>query len=100
MVVTRGCSGFTLAELLVAMAVTVVALGLVASLVRPVSMAFQSLPEAADAQQRLRVAVQRRCRDGPREPSPRGRPCCRADGAASRSGRARRDAPSTTRSPP
>jgi len=63
MVVTRGCSGFTLAELLVAMAVTVVALGLVASLVRPVSMAFQSLPEAADAQQRLRVAVQRLTED-------------------------------------
>jgi type II secretory pathway pseudopilin PulG len=54
----RGCGGFTLAELLVATAVTVVALGLAASLVHPVSVAFQSLPEAADAQQRLRVAVQ------------------------------------------
>jgi hypothetical protein len=63
MVVTRGCNGFTLAELLVAMAVTIVALGLVASLVHPVSMAFQSLPEGADAQQRLRVAVQRLTED-------------------------------------
>ena len=58
MVGPRACGGFTLAELLVAMAVTVVAVGLAASLVHPVSAAFQSLPEAADAQQRLRVAVQ------------------------------------------
>ena len=58
MVSLRRCSGFTLAELLVATAVTVVAAGLAASLLRPVSSAFQSLPEAGDAQQRLRVAVQ------------------------------------------
>jgi type II secretory pathway pseudopilin PulG len=63
MVAGRACGGFTLAELLVAMAVTVVALGLVASLVHPVSTAFQSLPEAADAQQRLRMAVQRLSED-------------------------------------
>jgi prepilin-type N-terminal cleavage/methylation domain-containing protein len=50
--------GFTLAELLVAMAVTVIALGLAAGLLRPVSVAFQALPEAADAQQRLRAAAQ------------------------------------------
>ena len=58
MVGTRGCGGFTLAELLVAMAVTIVALGLAASLLHPVSVAFHALPEAVDAQQRLRVAAQ------------------------------------------
>ena len=52
------CAGFTLAELLVATAVTIVALGLAASLLHPVSVAFQALPEAVDAQQRLRVAAQ------------------------------------------
>ena len=50
--------GFTLAELLVAMAVTVIALGLAAGLLTPVSVTFQALPEAADAQQRLRAATQ------------------------------------------
>jgi prepilin-type N-terminal cleavage/methylation domain-containing protein len=49
--------GFTLTELLVAAAVTLVALGLAAGLLAPVSVAFQALPEAADAQQRLRVAA-------------------------------------------
>jgi hypothetical protein len=58
MVGTRKCGGFTLAELLVAMAVTIVALGLAASLLHPVSVAFHALPEAVDAQQRLRVAAQ------------------------------------------
>jgi len=58
MVSIRGCNGFTLAELLVATAVTLVALGLAASLLHPVSVAFQALPEAVDAQQRLRVAAQ------------------------------------------
>ena len=58
MVDSRRCRGFTLAELLVATAVTLVALGLAASLLRPVSVAFQSLPEAVDAQQRLRAAAQ------------------------------------------
>jgi type II secretory pathway pseudopilin PulG len=57
MVGVRGCGGFTLAELLVATAVTIVALGLAVSLLHPVTAAFQSLPEASDAQQRLRVAV-------------------------------------------
>jgi hypothetical protein len=50
--------GFTLAELLVAAAVTIVALGLAVSLLEPVSVAFQALPEAADSQQRLRAAAQ------------------------------------------
>ena len=63
MVSRRGSAGFTLAEVLVATAVTIVALGLVASLVHPVSTAFQALPEAADAQQRLRVAAQRLTED-------------------------------------
>jgi len=58
MVGLHRCAGFTLAELLVAMAVTLVALGLAASLLQPVAAAFSSLPEAADAQQRLRAAAQ------------------------------------------
>jgi prepilin-type N-terminal cleavage/methylation domain-containing protein len=58
MVTPRSTDGFTLAELLVAMAVTVIALGLAAGMLNPVSVAFQSLPEAADAQQRLRAAAQ------------------------------------------
>ena len=58
MVGLRRCAGFTLAELLVATAVTLVALGFAASLLHPVSVAFNTLPEAVDAQQRLRVAAQ------------------------------------------
>ena len=58
MVTRRSSAGFTLVELLVAMAVTVIALGLAAGLLNPVSAAFTSLPEAADAQQRLRAAAQ------------------------------------------
>ena len=58
MVAVRAGSGFTLVELLVAMTVTLVALGLAASLLHPVSVAFNTLPEAIDAQQRLRVAAQ------------------------------------------
>jgi prepilin-type N-terminal cleavage/methylation domain-containing protein len=58
MVGVRAKSGFTLVELLVAMTVTLVALGLAASLLHPVSVAFTTLPEATDAQQRLRVAAQ------------------------------------------
>ena len=58
MVSVRGRSGFTLVELLVAMAVTIVALGLAVTLLQPVSVAFTTLPEAIDAQQRLRVAAQ------------------------------------------
>ncbi len=58
MVDLRARHGFTLAELLVAMAVTIVALSLAVSLLHPVSVAFHTLPEAVDAQQRLRVAAQ------------------------------------------
>ena len=58
MVARRPIAGFTLAELLVATAVTVLALGLAAALLRPASIAFQALPDALDAQQRLRAAVQ------------------------------------------
>ena len=58
MVGVRAKSGFTLVELLVAMTVTLIALGLAASLLHPVSVAFTTLPEANDAQQRLRVAAQ------------------------------------------
>jgi prepilin-type N-terminal cleavage/methylation domain-containing protein len=58
-VVTRSApSGFTLVELLVATAVTLVALGLAVALLHPPSVAFHALPEATDAQQRIRVAVQ------------------------------------------
>jgi prepilin-type N-terminal cleavage/methylation domain-containing protein len=58
MVGHRACHGFTLVELLVAMTITLVALALAAGLLKPVSTAFHTLPEAADAQQRLRVAAQ------------------------------------------
>ena len=58
MVGVRRCEGFTLAELLVATAVTLVALGLAAILLHPVSVAFQALPDAVDSQQRLRIAAQ------------------------------------------
>jgi len=58
MVTPRSNHGFTLAELLVATAVTIVALGLAAGLLKPVTVAFQAMPEAADAQQRLRAAAQ------------------------------------------
>jgi hypothetical protein len=58
MVGPRSSAGFTLAELLVATAVTIVALGLAVSLMHPVSVAFQALPEANDSQQRLRIAAQ------------------------------------------
>jgi type II secretory pathway pseudopilin PulG len=56
--VGRHAPGFTLVELLVATAVTVIALGLAVTLLHPSSVAFTALPEAVDAQQRLRVAVQ------------------------------------------
>jgi prepilin-type N-terminal cleavage/methylation domain-containing protein len=58
MVGRRDSAGFTLPELLIATAVSVIALGLAASLLRPAAAAFHSLPEAVDAQQRLRIAVQ------------------------------------------
>jgi len=104
MVDIRRCGGFTLAELLVAMAVAIVALGLVANLLHPVSVAFQALPEAADTQQRLRVAVQTLAEDimgagaGPLRGGqagrfPHGRPCSRVGGAASRSAHRRAGAP-------
>ena len=58
MVGRRAPAGFTLVELLVATAVTIIALGLTIALLHPSSVAFAALPEAVDAQQRLRVAVQ------------------------------------------
>jgi type II secretory pathway pseudopilin PulG len=58
MVSTRQHDGFTLVELLVATAVSIIALGLAVSLLHPASVAFHALPEAIDAQQRLRVAAQ------------------------------------------
>lgn len=58
MVGPRRPAGFTLVELLVATTVTLVALGLAVALLHPPSVAFQALPEALDAQQRVRVAVQ------------------------------------------
>jgi len=58
MVARRPAAGFTLVELLVAAAVTLVSLGLGFALLGPSAAAFHSLPEAIDAQQRLRVAVQ------------------------------------------
>lgn len=51
------CDGFTLVEALVAAAVTLVALALAVSVVRPAGAAAQALPEALDAQQRLRIAL-------------------------------------------
>ncbi len=58
MVSRRVPAGFTLVELLVATAVTVIALGLTVTLLHPSSVAFTALPEAVDVQQRLRVALQ------------------------------------------
>lgn len=58
MVGRRAAPGFTLVELLVATAVTLVALGLAVGLVRPPAIAFHVLPEAMDVQQRVRAAVQ------------------------------------------
>ena len=55
--VTRPQAGFTLVELLVATAITLVALSLAIVLVGPTTIAFQSLPETSDTQQRLRIAV-------------------------------------------
>jgi len=57
-VTARRAAGFTLVELLVAAAVTLAALGLAVLLLLPSAAAFHALPEAVDAQQRLRVAVQ------------------------------------------
>ena len=54
----RQGAGFTLVEFMVATTITLVALSLAAALVAPVADASQSLPEAADAQQRLRTAVE------------------------------------------
>ena len=54
----RPAAGFTLVEFLLATAVTLVALSVAVSLVVPVASAHQSLPEAADLQQRVRVAVE------------------------------------------
>ncbi|MCX6552791.1 MAG: prepilin-type N-terminal cleavage/methylation domain-containing protein [Acidobacteria bacterium] len=56
MVADRTAPGFTLVELLVAVAVSVIALGLIVQLAGPAAAAFQALPEALDAQQRLRAA--------------------------------------------
>jgi hypothetical protein len=58
MVKVIGCRGFTLAELLVATAVTIVALSLAAALLGPAAAAFHALPEAIDTQERLRIAAQ------------------------------------------
>jgi len=55
--VVERAGGFTLVEFLVATAVTLVAVGLAVTLVAPANSAFRSLPEAADVQQRVRVAV-------------------------------------------
>jgi len=49
--------GFTLVEFMVAMALTLVAVSLAVTLLIPATSAFQSLPEAADLQQRVRVAT-------------------------------------------
>jgi hypothetical protein len=57
MVSHRPPRGFTLVELLVATAVSIVALGLAVLLLHPPSVAFRVLPESIEEQQRLRVAV-------------------------------------------
>ena len=96
MVSRRVPAGFTLVELLVATAVTVIALGLTVTLLHPSSVAFTALPEAVDAQQRLRVAVQTLADSvesergrvpawgGERGPRRSGRRCCPAAPSASR----------------
>lgn len=49
--------GFTLVEFLVGAAVALVAVSLAGSLMMPATRAFRALPEAADMQQRVRVAI-------------------------------------------
>jgi prepilin-type N-terminal cleavage/methylation domain-containing protein len=51
------CAGFSLVEVLVAMALTTTLLACVFALMNPAEGAFASQPEVADVQQRLRVAV-------------------------------------------
>ncbi|MCX6542944.1 MAG: hypothetical protein NTV05_00860 [Acidobacteria bacterium] len=53
----KRAGGFTLVEFIVSAAVTLVAVSLAVVLVIPATGAFQSLPEAADLQQRIRVAA-------------------------------------------
>ncbi len=54
----RRChTGFTLVELVVSMAVTSVVMATVFALVAPAGHAFSAQPEAADVQQRVRLAV-------------------------------------------
>jgi hypothetical protein len=52
-------AGFTLVELLIAMALTLTIVGTVLAVVVPAQRAFAVQPEAADVQQRVRVAVER-----------------------------------------
>jgi prepilin-type N-terminal cleavage/methylation domain-containing protein len=56
-------NGFTLVELLVAMAITLVVTAATLSLVKPAHDAFQVLPETADLQQRARVGIDALQRD-------------------------------------
>ncbi|MBI3046959.1 MAG: prepilin-type N-terminal cleavage/methylation domain-containing protein [Acidobacteria bacterium] len=53
----RSAAGFTLAELLVGMAIMLVVTGAVLALVDPARGMFQAQPEISDMHQRLRVAV-------------------------------------------
>lgn len=59
----RVAAGFTLVELLLAMAITAVVLASVFGLVAPARHTFATQPEAADAQQRVRVGVDRVMKD-------------------------------------
>ncbi len=53
----RGESGFTIIEMLVAVAVMMAVLGAVFSLLNPAQGIFQTEPEVSDVQQRLRVSL-------------------------------------------
>ena len=61
--VCGGVRGFTLVELILALALTLTIVASVFTLINPANGAFQSQPEAADLQQRLRAATDALSRD-------------------------------------
>jgi len=59
----RSADGFSVIELTVALALTLIVAGTVAAIVGPARSVFDSQPEAIDVQQRLRVGVEALTRD-------------------------------------
>src|SRR5262249_46710810 len=62
-VMRRSADGFSVIELTVALALTLIVAGTVAAIVGPARSVFDSQPEAIDVQQRLRVGVEALTRD-------------------------------------